>query len=152
MARISAARRALRIGKWLLILIVALLLVAAAALAWVLHASKPQLEGEIAAAELTAPVTIARDSEGVPVITGAARADVAYALGFVPRQERFFQMDTLRRLAAGELAALIGGAGAETDRKMRVHRFRARARAIVSAMPAEERALLRVCGRSQSRR
>jgi penicillin amidase len=133
----------LRIGKWLFVALVALILLALAWLGWVLHASKPQLEGRISAPGLTAPVTVARDAGGVPVITGAKRADLAYALGYLHGQERFFQMDTLRRLAAGELSALVGGSALDTDQRIRVHRFRARARAIVAAMAAPERALLR---------
>jgi penicillin amidase len=142
MARVSVAWRALRIGKWLLIALLVLILLSAAYFAWVLHATKPQLEGRVEAPELSAPVTVARDAQGVPVITGASRNDVAFALGYLHGQERFFQMDTLRRLAAGELAALFGGAAADTDRRMRVHRFRARARAAVAAMSPAERALL----------
>jgi penicillin G amidase len=142
MAKAGAARRALRIGKWLLIALLALILPAAAYFAWVLHATKPQLEGRVDAPELSAPVTIARDAEGVPVITGAARGDLAFALGYLHGQERFFQMDTLRRLASGELGALFGSSAAGTDKRMRVHRFRARARAAVAAMWPAERALL----------
>ena len=142
MAKVSALRRIARIGKWLLFAVVALIVLALAYLAWVLHASKPQLEGTVTAAELSATVTVARDAQGVPVITGATRRDVGFALGYLHGQERFFQMDTLRRLAAGELAALVGGAALDPDKRIRVHRFRARARAIVAAMPAEERALL----------
>ena len=138
----SVVRRGLRIGKWLLLAIVALLVLALAYFAWVLHASKPQLEGSVAAAGLTAPVTVARDADGVPVITGATRRDVAYALGYLHGQERFFQMDMLRRGAAGELSALMGNATADTDRRIRVHRFRARARSIVASMQPSERALL----------
>ena len=48
------------------------------------------------------PVTVARDSRGVPTITARSRADLARALGFLHAQERFFQMDLLRRHAAGE--------------------------------------------------
>ena len=56
---------------------------------------------------LTAPVTVARDAAGVPLIGGGNRLDLAYATGFVHAQERFFQMDLLRRTAGGELAELL---------------------------------------------
>lgn len=153
MTKAAIGRRALRIGKWLLIAILLLIILAAAWFAWVLHATKPQLDGQVEAAGLTAPVTVARDAEGVPVITGATRKDVAFALGYLHGQERFFQMDTLRRLAAGELADLFGGAALDTDKKIRLHRFRARARAAVAAMEPAERALLEayVAGVNQGR-
>ena len=149
----AIGRRALRIGKWLLIAILLLIILAAVWFAWVLHATKPQLEGQVEAAGLSAPVSIARDAGGVPVITGATRKDVAFALGYLHGQERFFQMDTLRRLAAGELADLFGGAALDTDKRIRLHRFRSRARAAVAAMEPAERALLEtyVAGVNQGR-
>jgi penicillin amidase len=51
-------------------------------------------------------------------------------------------MDMQRRLAAGELSALMGDATADVDRSIRVHRFRARASAMVKALPPAERAML----------
>ena len=61
-------------------------------------------------AGLGAPVRIERDALGVPVVRGGSRLDVARATGFLHAQDRFFQMDLLRRSAAGELAALVGAA------------------------------------------
>ena len=66
-----------------------------------LRGSLPQLDGERALAGLSAPVRVERDALGVPFIRGASRADVARALGFLHGQERFFQMDLMRRKAAG---------------------------------------------------
>src|SRR5215831_20045970 len=73
-----------------------------------LRASLPQLDGAIRHAAVQAPVSIARDVRGVPTIEAADRLDLAYATGFVHAQDRFFQMDLARRLAAGELAELFG--------------------------------------------
>ncbi|ACJ00144.1 penicillin acylase II, putative [Rhodospirillum centenum SW] len=115
----------------------------AAGAAWIyLGASRPLLEGSLALPGLSAPVTVARDAGGVPTVTGTSRADVAHALGFLHGQERFFQMDTIRRSAAGELAALVGDAALPLDRKRRVHRFRARMQAELAALPADDRAVL----------
>ncbi len=49
---------------------------------------------------LTSAVTIERDNRGVPTITARTRTDLAYATGFIHAQDRFFQMDLSRRLAA----------------------------------------------------
>ena len=68
-----------------------------------------------------------RDAQGVPTIRGSDRGDVAWATGFVHAQERFFQMDLLRRAGAGELAALLGKTLLPVDRERRIHRFGARA-------------------------
>jgi penicillin amidase len=67
-----------------------------------------QLEGSRQAAGLETTASVARDAQGVPLISGGSRGDVAYATGFVHAQERFFQMDLLRRVAAGELSELFG--------------------------------------------
>ncbi len=107
-----------------------------------LRQSLPALDGEIALAGLAAPVTVGRDASGVATIRGTDRRDVARALGFVHAQERFFQMDLIRRKAAGELAELVGAAALPLDRQVRVHRFRARARAVVEAFDEADRRLL----------
>src|SRR6266508_1763258 len=64
-----------------------------------LHGSLPLLDGTVPIARLGAPVTVERDALGVPTLRGANRLDVARATGFIHAQERFFQMDLLRRRA-----------------------------------------------------
>jgi penicillin amidase len=126
-------------------LLVALLALPVLALlgAWLaLRASLPQLEGRRHAPLLSAPVTVARDADGVPVISGANRFDLAYATGFVHGQERFFQMDLLRRSAAGELAELFGPRALPLDRAHRLHRFRARAAEVLAHMTPAERSFI----------
>jgi penicillin amidase len=107
-----------------------------------LHASLPQLDGERPLPGLAAAVRIERDTLGVPVVRGRSRLDVARATGFLHAQERFFQMDLLRRRAAGELAELVGKAALPVDRETRCLRLRAVAERATAAMPADERALL----------
>ncbi len=89
-----------------------------------LEASLPRLDGEVAVAGLAGPATITRDRVGVVTVEGASREDVAFATGFAHAQDRFFQMDLMRRRAAGELAELFGRPALEWDRSIRVHRFR----------------------------
>lgn len=103
------------------------------------EASLPQLSGEWTIPGLSSPVTVERDALGVPTIRAASRADAARALGFLHGQERFFQMDLLRRSAAGELAEIVGPAVVDADRATRVHRFRAVARRVVERASPEER-------------
>ena len=73
-----------------------------------LRGSLAQLDGVRRNAGLAGVVTVARDARGVPLLTAADRVDLAYATGFVHAQERFFQMDLMRRSGAGELAELFG--------------------------------------------
>jgi len=119
-----------------------LILVLALALWLALRGSLAQLDGERALPELGAPAELQRDARGYLTITAESRLDVARALGFVHAQERFFQMDLMRRNAAGELSALVGPKALPLDKARRVHRFRHRAGAALAAMPADERALL----------
>ncbi|WP_043289211.1 penicillin acylase family protein [Paraburkholderia oxyphila] len=129
---------------WLLILptIVVIVLAAAVLAGWlILRASLPQLDGTHAA-PLSATVTIGRDALGVPTVQGRTRDDVAYAIGFVHAQDRFFQMDLLRRVAAGEMSGLIGPAALALDRRDRPWRFREHAQTALAALPADQRRLI----------
>jgi penicillin amidase len=107
-----------------------------------LRGSLAQLDGERQASALHGPVTVERDERGVPMVSGQDRLDVAYAIGFVHAQERFFQMDLLRRTAAGELAELFGPRAVPLDRAHRLHRFRAHAQARLASLAPGERAFL----------
>ena len=109
---------------------------------YLLRASLPQLDGDITVAGLESPVSIARDADGIPVITAASRKDLAFATGFAHGQDRFFQMDLIRRQAAGELSELVGPAALDVDKRYRFHRFRARAQAVYDAAAPAERELM----------
>jgi penicillin amidase len=128
----------------LLVALACLGLLAAACVyaAWVLGASRPMLQGTANIPGLTATVQVDRDAQGVPTLTAANRLDLSRALGFLHGQERFFEMDLLRRAGAGELSALVGAAALKIDRARRLHRFRARADAILAGQGAEQRALI----------
>jgi penicillin amidase len=108
--------------------------------AWLyLRASLPQLDGTRRAAGLNAAVTVSRDDHGVPLLQGSDRYDLAYATGFVHAQDRFFKMDLLRRVGAGELAELFGAKAVAIDKGRRNHRFRARAEQVLASMSPDDR-------------
>lgn len=126
-----------------LFVLAGLLMVAAAVSLWLaVRASLPELDGERAVDGLAAQVEILRDDTGVVTISAESRTDAARATGFVHAQERFFQMDLMRRLAAGELAALVGEAAAGHDAGQRIHRLRSVARQILEASEAPDRAIV----------
>ena len=106
------------------------------------RASLPQLEGTHVLNGLSAEVTVDRDELGVPTITGNSRVDVARATGFVHAQDRFFQMDLMRRRSAGELSALFGEAALPVDRRHRRHRLRGIAVKVVEGLTTRHRELL----------
>lgn len=109
---------------------------------WRIRASLPPLDGTQPLAGLSAPATIERDALGTPTITAATRADVARATGFVHAQDRFFQMDLLRRSGAGELAELFGADAVPVDQARRLHGFRRTAGVALAQLAPEQRALL----------
>lgn len=117
------------------------LLVLATALTWLyskVDSALPLLDGKKTVFGLTKTAIIERDHQGIATIKAQSRADIAVALGFVHAQERFFQMDLLRRNSAGELASLFGPVALDYDKKIRKHRFRDRARVIVAQLPQEQ--------------
>lgn len=120
-----------RIIKTLLVLL-GVILVALSGVAWWAHrqlaGSLPQLDGVISVSGIAAPVVVERDSLGIPTIRAENREDLAFATGFVHAQDRFFQMDLLRRNSAGELSELVGVALVDQDLQVRIHRFRNAAR------------------------
>src|SRR5438034_1657684 len=85
-----------------------------------LRSSLPQVAGRIAVHGLKAAVTIARDGDGVPLITAADDEDAAFGLGYAHAQDRLFQMELMRRNGAGRLAEVFGTPALDTDRQMRV--------------------------------
>ncbi len=122
--------------------VVLLALMSVLGLYGLLHASLPELDNDIVASQLSAPATVERDRSGVPTVRASTRVDLAFATGYVHGQDRFFQMDLQRRLAAGELAELIGPAAASTDRDIRRHQFTRVADEVLDRLSAAERQLL----------
>jgi len=127
--------------KWLkrgLVLIVVLLLLAIAIIWFLMRGSLAKLDGEISIPNLSAPVQIERDALGTVTIIANNEADMARTLGYIHAQERFFEMDLLRRSAAGELSELFGERALEKDKSARVHRLRARVEQNIDAFAGDK--------------
>jgi penicillin amidase len=138
----STRKRWLKIGAAAAGLVV-VLLIGAAVWGWsLLSASLPKVDGEYATAGITDDVKIERDGLGIPTIRAGNRSDLAFATGFAHAQDRFFQMDLLRRNSAGELSEIVGPAALQVDRRVRVHRFRSIAERVLSAGDPGQRSLL----------
>ena len=131
--------------RWILRLVGGITLAVAIVfvLAWLtLRASLPDLDGEFVVEGLSARATIERDAEGIPTISAGTRADLAFATGYAHGQDRFFQMDLIRRQGAGELSELFGSLTIDADKRYRFHRFRGRAEAAVAILSSAELELL----------
>jgi penicillin G amidase len=141
-ARPRRGRRIVRALLWVVGLVLLLLLAAGLWLHHRVAASLPELRGELAIPGLSAPVAVERDSLGVPNLRAATRLDAARALGFVHAQDRFFQMDLLRREASGEFSELFGSFMLLHDRNRRRHGCVRMASQILAGLPPPKRALL----------
>ncbi|MFY2765250.1 penicillin acylase family protein [Arenimonas sp. MALMAid1274] len=130
-------RKLLRFTFRLSVVLLVLALLAAVLAWWAVRGSLARLDGELALPGLSAPVQVQRDELGVATVEAANEADAARALGFLHGQERYFEMDLLRRSAAGELSALFGPRAIERDKAVRVHRLRARVAENLDAVAGE---------------
>jgi penicillin amidase len=135
-------RIALRWSQHLLVAVLVLVLLLAAAIALAFRLTLPSTENDASIPGLSAPVEIALDVHGIPWVRAASAEDAHAALGYLHARDRLFQMDLMRRGAAGRLSALIGAQGLRVDRYVRLLGLERRAEADLAALPAETRAAL----------
>lgn len=107
-----------------------------------ISACLPKLDGTTELGGLASRVKVTRDALGVPTVAGASRVDVARATGWLHAQDRFFQMDVLRRRGAGELSEIFGASALSLDREARLHEFRRLAREVLARESPARRALV----------
>src|SRR5256712_1757015 len=126
------------VGFLLIVVFIAIL----GALGWfysVARSALPQLDGTIRVPGLSAPVRVIRDSHGVPTIEAENLNDLYFAQGYVIAQDRLWQMDGMRRFAAGELAEVLGSGLIEHDKEQRILGLRLAARRALEVISPEER-------------
>ena len=99
------------------------LVLAAAALSSVaigtVRSSFPTASGRVTVPGLTAPVEVLRDGYGVPHLYADTAEDLFWAQGYAHAQDRFYEMDFRRHLAAGRLSELYGASQVQTDAYIR---------------------------------
>ncbi|MEO3475462.1 penicillin acylase family protein [Roseomonas sp. CAU 1739] len=120
-------------GLLLLALIAVVLLVGA--VWWTL----PSRDERLVLPGLTAPVDVAFDGYGIPHVTAVTETDAWTALGWLHARDRMFQMEAMRRGAAGRLAEITGAPALRLDRYMRILGLVSRAEADLAALPPEAR-------------
>jgi penicillin G amidase len=81
--------------------------------------SFPETSGRLMVSGLKGQVEVLRDSFGVPQIYADNPEDLFLAQGYVQAQDRFFEMDFRRHLAAGRLSELFGKSRLESDTYIR---------------------------------
>ena len=139
---VTAARS--RRGIWLVLglLVIVVLIAALGGVAWfysIARAALPQLDGSIALPGLSARVSVSRDEHGVPTITATSLEDLFFAQGYVTAQDRLWQMDIMRRFAAGEISEILGADFLKHDREQRILGIRLAAQKALEVSSAQNR-------------
>ena len=88
----------------------------------------PQLDGVAQVPGLSERVTVIRNGHGVPTIEASNLEDLFFAQGYVTAQDRLWQMDAMRRAAAGDLSEILGDDLLKHDREQRILGMREAAR------------------------
>lgn len=101
---------------WITLLLAVLLMVGGVIY---LQQLKPQYSGDLVLKGLHGVVDVYFDDWAVPHIYARNEADAYFALGYVHAQERLFQMEIMRRIAAGRMAEILGQKLVKTDRFFR---------------------------------
>lgn len=92
-----------------LVVIALILILLISSIVWLfLFSLRPQLNGELKLKGLQQRVEVYYDGFGIPHIYAQNEEDAYMALGYVHAQDRLFQMEMLRRAAAGRLAEILG--------------------------------------------
>ena len=107
-----------------------------------LRASLPKLDGEQRVPGLESPVKITADRYGIPTIVAHSRMDAMLALGYVTARDRLWQIDILRRRAAGRLSEILGKRALGVDRRQRTIGFARAAKAIAANLPEDQKEIL----------
>ena len=114
-------------------------MVAALAVWWLAWRPLPQTSGTVVAG-VSNKVTVAFDRLGEPHITAADQDDLLFAQGYLTAQERMWQMDALRRQAAGDLCEIVGAVALPSDEESRRLRMRRIAEEAAVTLTAADKA------------
>jgi penicillin amidase len=135
-------KRILIAAEIIALLLVLIVITSTITLRHAMHASLLQneglLDGNISISGLSAPVTVTRDAQGVPSIHASNLDDLLFAQGFITASDRLFQMDSLRRHGAGELAEILGPSLIEHDREQRILQLRSAADRAAAVLPPDQ--------------
>jgi penicillin amidase len=137
-----SSRSGLRFRRVVAYLLSGVLLAALGASAWLYsmaHSALPQLDGTLQVRGLSARVTVTRDEHGVPTIDAANLEDLFFVQGYVTAQDRMWQMDSMRRFAAGELSEILGDNFLKHDREQRILGLRVAARKAIEVASSQDR-------------
>lgn len=131
-----------RVLRWLLSALLLLTLLVVGVVVWYRQASLPNVTGEQALPGLLQGVEVLRDPEGVPHVFAGSARDAWFTLGYLHAQDRLWQMEMNRRIAAGRVAEILGPNAAGTDRFLRTLGVRRNAEQIWQGLDDESKSVL----------
>jgi penicillin amidase len=141
-------RTILRALFWVVGIVV---VVAGAAIWWLVYRPLPQLDGNAVLPGLQKEVTVERDGWGVPHIRASSVEDLAEAQGYVMAQDRLWQMDLLRRVARGQLSEILGKSTLAIDKDFRTMEFGRAADRELGLMDKDSRDIMEAFARGVNR-
>lgn len=127
--------------KYINLSIAVLLALGLAAVYWFAFRPLPKTSGQMDA-PIAGRATLSRDAIGVAHISAASWQDAIFLQGYVTAQDRLWQMDVTRRLAAGELSEVLGAEALELDRESRRLRLKRVAEQQIRALTDGDRAIM----------
>lgn len=102
--------------KKALLVLLTLIIVAALGIYFYLLSTKPKYEGEIEIKNISKNTEVYFDEYGIPHIYAVNQKDAQVVLGYVHAQDRLWQMELMRRIAAGRLSEIFGNKVSKTDK------------------------------------
>ncbi|MET9681770.1 penicillin acylase family protein [Streptomyces coeruleorubidus] len=118
----SGRRKGRKVRLIVLVLVLALIGGLAFGAYWsisTVRASFPQTKGTLTLKGLSGPVEVKRDDHGIPQVYASSDADLFMAQGYVQAQDRFYEMDVRRHMAAGRLSEMFGKSQVDNDEFLR---------------------------------
>src|SRR4029077_7971417 len=139
---VSSSRKPRHWGRILGLSLILLVVGVLAAVDWlnsVARSALPQLDGIARVSGISSRITVTRDAHGVPTLEATNLDDLFFAQGYVTAQDRLWQMDVMRRFAAGELSEILGEDLLKHDREQRILGMRAAAQKAIEIDPEPDR-------------
>lgn len=121
-----------RVATIILVMIVLILAGGIIYLNRVKNRAVPDYNENVDLQNLTGPVTVFRDSMGIPHIYAATEMDLYRTVGFVMAQDRLWQMDLMRRITTGRLAEVLDPGLVGADQLFRALEFSKKSKEVLS--------------------
>ncbi len=92
----------------------------------------PDYNANVDLEHLEEPVTVYRDSLGIPHIYASNEMDLYRTVGYVMAQDRLWQMDLMRRVTTGRLSEILDPSLVDVDQLFRALNFSEKSKLVIS--------------------